>query len=124
MKLEAPCVLTVLLLGCSRERVEPRADPVTKPAPSPTVAPAPSKPNAVDWSCKVDKDCITSCGWGAVNADWYRKTQPRDCDDGCEMADAITCESGICTAWTRAKGDAGRTVNVTCTRRTKAIFDD
>jgi hypothetical protein len=98
---------------------------VGKPEPSAIHSSPPSpKPVAVDWSCKVDKDCTISCGWGAVNADWYRKTQPRDCDDGCETVDAVSCESGVCTAWTRAKGDAARTVAQECTKRTKAIFGD
>ncbi len=66
------------------------------------------------YSCSSDFDCVMSCGQGAVNQTWYKKSggSKSDCVDGC-AADGFDskCENHICEAYLEGKKYPG------CTRK-------
>lgn len=103
MRLAPRFALLATLAACAPE---PGPAPVPSPSARPSAeAPAarPSaRPQAPDGhACSAAADCVLSCEWGAVRADWYAGRK-ETCEDGCSSKGMTTrCEGGRCVAYGR-----------------------
>jgi hypothetical protein len=110
-------VLVSLLLaacgaGTAKAPASSHADAPAAPVARPDAA---SAPVAVDrYACALDRDCVTTCGLGAVSAAWLRTAAVTDdCKDGCSSKGLrARCRAGAC----ETVDDGGRFLP-SCTRK-------
>lgn len=116
-------LISIAALGCNKNGQADDSPPgagrtiaaTADAAPTPAPTPKPAVPERV--ACKVDGDCMSSCGQGAVSTAWWKTAFPGDegCEDGCADADAAPprCEAGRCVAYDHGGARRGE-----CTDRT------
>jgi len=116
--------IMLLFTACGPKTPENKQGGPAAPPSTPAESVTPATPAApvvpAKWACKTDDDCMNSCSQGAVNREWYRTADVRECEDGCEnqLSESPRCIDGGCVAFKHDPSDERKvTRDDFCTRR-------